>query len=188
MDDYVETMKPGQKNIYFIVSQNPNQRPDSPFLETFETSNIPVLILPNHIDEVCLKNVNEYKGFKFLNIESNYEEIASDMDSNIEHDKETGIPEMEITPFSLWMKAELAPTISKVTISKRLTTAPAVIVGQVSSSLRAMLAMVDQAQFEQATRDQSLEVNPNHPLMVKLNRIRKIDTKLASLLLKEVFR
>jgi len=187
LDDYIDSMKSGQKNIYFIVAPNQQQSLDSPFLETFKESNLPVLILPNHIDEICLKNVNEYRGFKFLNIESNFEEVSGDLDSKIAVDKDHGIPESEITPFSLWVKSELSPTISKVTISKRLKTAPAVIVGQVSSSMRAMLAMVDQSQFEQATRDQSIEINPNHPVIVKLNKLRKVDTQTATLLLKEVF-
>lgn len=188
LDEYIASMKPNQKNIYFIVTNNPNTKNvSSPFIEPFIKSNVPVIVLPNHIDEVCLRNVNEYKGLKFVNIESNFDEVAGDLDEKIEHDKQAGIPEAEITPFSLWLKSELTPTISKVTISKRLANAPAVIVGQVSSSLRAMLAMVDQAQFEQAIKDQSLEVNPNHPLMVKLNKIRKQDTGLAKLLLGDIF-
>lgn len=187
LDDYINSMKSGQKNIYFIVSNNPNASVDSPFLEPFKKNNLPVLILQNHIDELCLKNVNEYKGYKFINIESNYDEVSADIESGETHDKKLGIPEEEVTPFSLWVKSELSPTIARVTISKRLSTAPAVIVGQVSSSMRAMLAMVDQSQFEQATRDQSLEINPNHPLITKINQIRKSDTQLASMVLKEMF-
>jgi TNF receptor-associated protein 1 len=187
LDTYIKSMKEGQKNIYFIVSNNPTGKSDSPFLEPFQNSKVPVLVLPNHIDEVCLRNVNEYKGFKFINIESNFEEVAGDLDDRIEHDKVLGIPEEEITPFSLWLKSELTPTIARVTISKRLANTPAVIVGQVSSSLRAMLAMVDQSQFEQAIKDQSLEINPNHPIMVKLNRVRKTDSATAKMLLNEIF-
>ena len=52
LDEYIEGMKSGQKNIYFIVCNNPTGKIDSPFLETFRESNIPVLILPNHIDEI----------------------------------------------------------------------------------------------------------------------------------------
>ena len=131
--------------------------------------------------------MNEYKGYKFLNIESNYDEVAADLDQDASKSSTIGIPDSEITPFSLWVKSELSPTIARVTISKRLTTAPAVIVGQVSSSMRAMLAMVDQSQYEQATRDQSLEINPNHPVVAKLNKIRKHDTETASMLLRELF-
>lgn len=187
LDDYIKDMKAGQKNIYFIVSPNPNMQLDSPFLEPFKRADLPVLILPHNIDEVCLKQVNEYKGLKFINIESNYEEVAADLGDKIEHNKTTGIPEEEITPFSLWVKSELAPTISRVTISKRLTSAPAVIIGDVSSSMRAMLAMVDPAQYEQAVKNQSLEINPNHPLLVKLNKLRKTDSVTANLILKDIF-
>ena len=187
LDKYIESMKKNQKNIYFIVANTPDNKSSSPFLEPFEKSKVPVLILPNHIDEVCFKTVNEYKGYKFVNIESNFEEVSSDLDLKVEHDKVDGIPENEITPFSLWLKSELTPTISRVTISKRLTSAPAVIVGQVSSSLRAILSIADQSQYEQAIRDQSLEMNPNHPLMVKLNKLRKTDTALSKILLNQIF-
>lgn len=186
LDNYVDKMKDGQKNIYFHVAGNQTST-TSPFLEPFNKAEIPVIILENHIDEVCLKNVNEFKGFKFVNIESNYDEVKEDLGDKVDHDSTHGIPETEITPFSLWLKSELAPTISKVTISKRLNTSPAVIVGEVSSSMRAMLAMVDQSQFEAATKNQAMEVNPNHPLIVKLNKLRKVDSENASLLLKEVF-
>ncbi|CAI2359030.1 unnamed protein product [Moneuplotes crassus] len=187
IDDYCNSMKDGQKNIYFHVTSGQAGAGASPFLEPFEQANIPVILLENHIDEVCLKNVNEYKGYKFINIESNYDEVAQDLGAKVDHDTTKGIPESEVTPFSLWLKSELAPTIAKITISKRLKTSPAVIVGEVSSSMRAMLAMVDQAQFEAATKNQAMEVNPNHPVMVKLNKLRKVDSENASLLLKEVF-
>lgn len=187
IDNYIEKMKEGQKNIYFCVPGNPAAPHDSPFLEPFKNANVPVIILSNQIDEVCLRNVNEYKGMKFVNIESSYDDVSQDLGAKVEHDKVLGIPEAEITPFSLWIKSELSPTIAKVTISKRLANTPAVIVGEVSSSMRAMLAMVDQEQFEQATKNQSLEINPNHSLMVKLNRLRKSDSETAGMLLREVF-
>lgn len=113
--------------------------------------------------------------------------MSADIEKKFEIDKQKGIPEAELTPFSLWIKSELSPTISRVTISKRLATSPAVIVGQVSSSMRAMLAMIDHSQYEQATKDQSLEINPNHPIIVKLNKLRKMDTSTANMLLREMF-
>ena len=55
----------------------------------------------------------------------------------------TKIPEDEIAPFSLWLKSELQPEISKISLSKRLKDAPAVITGQQSSSMRVMMQMMD---------------------------------------------
>lgn len=80
-----------------------------------------------------------------MNIETNFEEIAKDVDHWVEVDKEFGLPESDTTTFCLWMKAELEPLVSKVTISRRLKTAPAVIVGDVSASMRVMMKMMDQS-------------------------------------------
>ncbi len=49
------------------------------------------------------------------------------------------IPEDDVTPFCLWLKNELSANISKVTLSKRLKETPAIIVGQMSSSMRMMM-------------------------------------------------
>jgi len=53
------------------------------------------------------------------------------------------IPEEEITPFCLWMKETLKKNIGKVSISKRLTETPAIITGQMSSSMRVMMQMLE---------------------------------------------
>lgn len=135
---------------------------------------------------MCLRQVNEYKGFKFINIETNFEEIAKDVDHRVEVDKKLGLPEKDTTSFCLWIKSELEPFVSKVSISRRLKSAPAVIVGDVSASMRVMMKMMDQAQFDEASKNQVLEVNPNHPIIVRLNAIRKTNPPLASMISKSL--
>lgn len=51
------------------------------------------------------------------------------------------------------MKAELDPIVSKVSISRRLKAAPAVIVGDVSASMRVMMKMMDQSQFDELSKN-----------------------------------
>ena len=45
LDDYVARMKPSQDKIYFISTQSREQAMNSPFLEIFADTDIPVLIL-----------------------------------------------------------------------------------------------------------------------------------------------
>jgi hypothetical protein len=45
--------------------------------------------------------------------------------------------------FSIWLKNEIAPFAGKVTISKRLKGIPAVLYGQVSSSMRMVMQMME---------------------------------------------
>ncbi len=73
-----------------------------------------------------------------------------------------------------------------MSISKRLKDAPAVVVGDVSASMRVMMKMIDQTQFDEANKNQVLEINPNHPLIVKLNQIRKTDQKVGTLVAKQL--
>lgn len=93
------------------------------------------------------------------------------------------------------MKNELSQHIGKVTISKRLRDTPAIISGQMSSSMRIMMQMMEQGQghapnsqqLEQIARDQTLELNAGHPLIVNLNKLRKTnDKKLASLVARQM--
>lgn len=81
-----------------------------------------------------------------MNIESSYDDIQKDLGKQEDDDpkKYSRIPEDDITPFCLWLKNELQPIVSKVSISKRLKDAPAIIVGQMSSSMRMMMQMMDQ--------------------------------------------
>ena len=190
IEDYVQRMNKDQKKIYFLVQQDMANVNSSPFLEPFKSKNAPpVIFVESHIDEMCFRQINEFKGMKFVNIETNFEEIAKDVDTRVAVDKDIGLPEADTTSFCLWIKQELAPYVGKVTISKRLTATPAVIVGDVSASMRIMMKMMEQGENPNPmdhTKDQQLEINPNHPLITKLNKLRKTDHKAASIISKQV--
>ena len=94
-----------------------------------------------------------------------------------------------MTTFSLWLKNELAANVGNVTISKRLKGQPAVLFGQVSSSMRMVMAMMESqnpGQADQMNKNNTLEINPKHPIIVKLNALRKRDPKRAGLLAHQV--
>lgn len=118
----------------------------SPFMEPFKGEDAPpVLILTNNIDEFCFQNVGKFKDKKFVNIETAYEDISKDLGKSQEV-QDSRIPENDVTSFCLWLKNELSTVVSKVTVSKRLTNTPAIVVGQMSSSMRVMMQMMEQAQ------------------------------------------
>lgn len=72
----------------------------SPYMEPFKNSNIPVLVINMHVDEMVFRTLQTYKGkYKFVNVENSYDEISKDLKGN-ESDK-SGIPSDDITPFCL---------------------------------------------------------------------------------------
>ena len=72
-------------------------------------------------------------------------------------------------------------------LSKRLTGTPAVMVGQMSSSMYMMMQMLQssgqipggQGGMPEMPKDLTMEINANHPTIVNLNAVRKADPELA---------
>ena len=190
LDDYIEGMDEGQEKIYFVVNQQYDLAIKSPFMEPFKNSNVDVLILQNNVDEILFQQTGDYKGKRFVSIESNYEEIQKDLgiSNEIDSASRSRIPETDITPFCLWIKEELKEHIGKVTISKRLTDTPAIITGNMSSSLRMMMQMMeshgqlaDDKDLNRAKKESVLELNAAHPIVVNLNQLRKQNKTAAKL-------
>lgn len=193
LDDYIAKMKPGQEKIYFLVNPSYEAAMNSPFMEPFKGTDVPVVVLTNNIVEMCFQQQGQFKNKKFSNIETNYEEIAKDLGKKDEEVSSISrIPEEDVVAFSLWLKNELQPIVSKVALSKRLKDTPAIVVGQMSSSMRMMMQMMEQQQganpeaMAQQFNNQTLEINPAHPIIVNLNYLRKADAKLASLVSKQL--
>lgn len=99
-------------------------------MEPFKGTEIPILVVPTNVDEFCLMNIGQYKGKKFVNVESDFEEIKKN--ENIEKQ----LPEEDVSSFCLWLKNELSHSINKVILSKRLSDLPGLVVGPMSSSMR----------------------------------------------------
>ena len=77
-----------------------------------------------------------------MNVETAYEEISRELapkDGKKDSSQSNRVPEDDLTPLSLWLKHELGSSIAKVTISKRASTTPAVLFGQVSASMRVVM-------------------------------------------------
>jgi len=85
-------------------------------MEPFKNTDIPVLFVYMHVDEMVFRGMQNYKGkYKFINIETNYDDIAKE--NKGEQQSQNGIPEDDVTPFCLWVKNELQPVVNKVSLS-----------------------------------------------------------------------
>ena len=188
-------MEPNQQKIYFIVNPVYDYALKSPFLEPFKDSKLDVLILSNNVDEILFQQNNEWKGKKLINVESAFDQISKDLGGKLEEEAaaRNRIPEEDATSFCLWLKEELKDSIAKVTFSKRLTTTPAILTGQVSSSMQVMMKMMEQsgqapdpAALAAASKESTLELNAANPLVVNLNQLRKTNKVAAKLVAEQL--
>lgn len=137
-------MKPGQKKIYFAFGANRQAALSSPFYEPFKGGDAPVLVLTNQMDEFCLASTGNYKGMQFVNVEqTQIDEIRKDLGLEPHMDTvNSQLPEEDVTNFCLWLKEAMKSKVAKVQLSKRLTNAPAILVGAMSSSMYGMMQML----------------------------------------------
>ncbi len=147
LDDYLNKLGKDENKIYYFFAPKRDMAMGSPYLEPFKSTGVPVLFTEYHLDEMCLRNIGKYKDHEFTNIESSYEDILADFEKRypekMRGKKVEPMPEQDVTPFCLWIKNELGANVQQVTASRRYSEAPGLIVGQVSSSMRQIMAMFD---------------------------------------------
>merc|ERR1712060_448507 len=154
----------------------------APALQIFKKKDLEVLMLPDHLDEPCLQKLADYEGKKFVSIQKADVKLDETED---EKKKFSKLKDM-YKPLTDWWKEKLTDLtekgamkdagvkVEKVEISKRLTDSPVVVVtsqfGYSAQQERVMKAQAFQNkdQLSMMSGRKTLEVNPNHPVIVDL--------------------
>lgn len=143
IEDYIKHMKDGQNKIYYIIIPNDNDIEANIFLENFKGSNLPILITNTPLDDMIFRQINEYNNFKFLNIENETDDYLTNFKSE-GGSVVSRIPDDDVVAYTLWIKNELEPYVTKVSISKRLKDSPILITSAVSTHMKTFMAMMSQ--------------------------------------------
>ena len=169
LDEYVERMKEGQTEIYYMTGENRTQVESSPHLEAFLAKGYEVLYLVDPVDEILAQSVFEYKEKHLKSagkgtVELGTEEERKAAEEKLEEKKKTFESLMEL------LQKTLDDNIKEVRLSTRLTTSPACLVSgdfDMSPNLERLLRQTEGA-GGLPTQKRILELNPEHPLLEKL--------------------
>lgn len=169
LDEYVERMKEGQTEIYYMTGENRAQVESSPHLEAFRAKGYEVLYLVDPVDEILAQSVFEYKEKHLKSagkgtVELGTEEERKAAEEKLEEKKKTFESLMEL------LQKTLEDNIKEVRLSTRLTTSPACLVSgdfDMSPNLERLLRQTEGA-GGLPTQKRILELNPEHPLLEKL--------------------
>ena len=178
--DYVSRMKTDQKNIYYISGGDEKTLMASPLLEAYKAKNIEVLIMSDEIDDIVIPSLHSYRKetaaeggktesqswpLKAVN-RSGADEELRDNDRDEKADKET---EKEIQPVLEKIKKALGDKAKDVKLSRRLHDSPSCIVADENDPSLQMAQMLKAlGQTEMPDIKPILEVNGEHPIMLKL--------------------
>ncbi|WCN09155.1 molecular chaperone HtpG [Marinomonas mediterranea] len=164
---YVERMSEGQDKIYYIYAENHNTAKNSPHLEILRKKGFEVLLLSDRIDEWMMSSLQEFDGKKFQDVTKGKLDLAEDETEEAKKEKEQKAE--EIKPLLDRMKAVLEEQVTDVTSTDRLTNSPAcLVVGEYDMGLQ-MRRLLEQAGQAMPESKPSLEINPDHPIVVKMD-------------------
>ncbi|WP_309238218.1 molecular chaperone HtpG [Actinoplanes aureus] len=154
---YVERMKEGQEEIYFLTGESRSQVENSPHMEAFREQGYEVLILTDPVDEIWVDAVPDYEGKKLRSIARGSVDLKKD-----EEEKE---PEGDFGPLLGFLKEKLDERVKEVRLSHRLTTSAACLVSD-SDDITPALEKMYRAMGQEGPRvKRILELNPNHALV-----------------------
>merc|ERR1711937_63600 len=182
LDKYLDRMQESQESIYYMSGESLEVMSKAPSLQVFKKKDIEVLMLADHLDEPCIQKLADYEGKKFVSIQKADVKLE---ETEEEKKRFTKLKDM-YKPLTDWWKEKLTDLtekgamkdagvkVEKVELSKRLTDSPVVVVtsqfGYSAQQERVMKAQSFQNkdQIGMMAGRKTLEINPNHPVVIDL--------------------
>jgi len=164
--DYIGRMKEGQDKIYFVTAETFNAAKNSPHLEVFRKKGIEVLLLTDRVDEWVTGNLTEFDGKAMVSVAKGGLDLGALEDEAEKQEVEKAADEYKELVDK--MKASLGERVKDVKVTLRLTDSPACLVAD-EHDLGMNLARILKAAGQNAPVSKPiLEINPNHPAVLRL--------------------
>jgi TNF receptor-associated protein 1 len=168
-------MPSDQKEIYCLLAANRAAAEASPYFEVFKDRKWEVLFLYDPWDEFVVEHLHTF--------ESKPLRLAEKADLNLNSKKNGGLSEDAAKELTKWLKETFGDKVNEVRISQRLVESPAVVLDSdkfVTASMRRIMKAMKQDGPDLPSAKQDFEINPAHPLVVRLDVMRQKDATLAA--------
>ncbi len=183
LEEYLDRMKPGQNNIFYIASDNYLLAKSSPHLEIYKSNDLEVILLYDKIDEWMMTYLVDFKGIKFISISKNdinktdlvYKDKIQIVNNNSKYTKNLLIR----------IKNVLGDLVKDVKSTDYLKNFPVVLTTDTTQMSTQMLKLLVSAGKKVPKIKYLFEINTNHILIKYISNI--IDEKLFSNYIKFLF-
>lgn len=182
LPDYVTRMPEAQKEIYYLLAPNREAAEASPYFEIFREKKFEVLFLYAPQDEFVMENLREFDKKRLV--------AAEKADLKLDEEKPHALDKDAARMLANFIKERLTDRVGEVRVSHRLTGSPAVVVdsdAHLTSSMRRVMKMMNREGGPSLDAKPDLEINPDHPMLVQLEKIRHTDAALAGEVGEQIF-
>ena len=175
LQDYVDNMKEGQEEIYYITGSSREDIMKSPYIEAFKEKGYDVLIMLEEVDDVIMSSLGEFKGKKIKSV------IKGDIDLDKSSEEDKKEAEKKLETLIALIKEQLKDDVQDVRLSGRLKDTACCLVAQEGGMDPQMEKLMKQMGQQMPENKRILELNPKHPLFEAMNKIFEKDQKAVAL-------
>jgi molecular chaperone HtpG len=166
LDDYIGRMKEGQDTIYYLTADTYAGASNSPLLEIFRKKDIEVLLLTDTVDNWIAGYLFEFAGKKLQSVARGEVDIEKFEDAAEKEAREQAADQAKDLVARL--KSALGERVKEVRVTSRLTSSPVCLVAG-ERDIDANFARILKAAGQPVPTVQPiLEVNPQHPIIERL--------------------
>ncbi len=165
LDEYIENMKPDQKDIYYITGDNLSALANSPHLEKLKEKDYDVLLMSDPVDEWVVQSLTEYQGKSLKSAEK----------GDLDIDKADEEKQKEYTDLFGFIKSQLEEKVKEVKPSTRLKDSVACLSGDTYDMSAYMEKILKASGQKTPESKRVLELNTDHPVIGKIKGIFEAD-------------
>jgi molecular chaperone HtpG len=185
LEDYLEHMKPGQEDIYYILGDDERSIIHSPHLDYIKKHDYDVLLLTDPIDPFMVVRLNKYKDHNLKNVSSPDIKLPP-LDQKPEIEPESTLNPEDWIPLIQRFKSQLGNKVADIRMTDRLSESPARLVdpdGVLNPEMQRVYRLI-QEDFKSPQK--VLELNSSHPILIHLSSISN-ETELSKMIIDQIF-
>ncbi|MEM9080784.1 MAG: molecular chaperone HtpG [Verrucomicrobiota bacterium] len=178
--EYVDRMKEGQEEIYYLVAPTRQAIETGPYLEAFKKRGLEVCFFNESVDDYVLETLGQWKEKKLVSAdraEIELEDVVEDGEA-LSEEATKGLVD--------WMTSKLEGKVDRVDAGQRLVSHPVVALTPKDAPNAHMRAMMKAMGEDAPAVKARLEVNPRHSLVKKLASLQGEKPELAEKVAKQL--
>ncbi|MBC8505058.1 MAG: molecular chaperone HtpG [Anaerolineales bacterium] len=182
LSEYVQRMKDDQDKIYYILGDDDRSVARSPHLDYFRKHGYEVITLTDPMDSFMLMGLREYADYELQNVAAPDLELPAAEQTPEDEPVPEALPKKDFEKIVERFKWHLGERVTDVRATERLSDSVARLVdpeGSMGQEMQRVYRLVDR---EYEVPKKVLELNPSHPIVLKLHEIPGEDERNATII------
>lgn len=167
LKEYVERMKEGHNEIYYLTGESRSQVENSPHLEAFKEKGYEVLYLVDTVDELLTQSLHEYGGKRLKSVGKGTVSLGSEEEKK-QTEEELKAQEEQMKPLLDLLQQKLDANVKQVRLTNRLTNSPVCLVGAEHDYSPQLEKLLQKGKGGGPKQRRIMELNPRHEILAKM--------------------